>query len=263
MAGYTGYGMTTHTPPDRETDFLSHFEELRARLLWCLLALAAALAAGWLLTRPAFDLLCSPIIDAVRAKHGLVMTGAITEAFFTKLKLAALLGILFASPVLLWQAWLFVRPALTERERRAAAPIAPAICLLFLLGAGFAYLMLPNIMAFFLSYIDSLPGVTPNLMLHDAIDFPMKVLLGFGIAFQLPVVLVALAALRVLSPAVMLRQWRPAVLALAILAAVITPTGDPFNWALLMAPLVVLYFGTVLVAARVFRPEPADGEDAA
>lgn len=243
-------------------DFLSHFEELRARLLWSLLTVAVAVAVGWALAKPAFNLLCGPIIAAVQTKHGLVVTGTITEAFFTKMKLAGVLGILLASPFVLWQLWLFVRPGLNARERRLAAPIAPVICVLFLLGAGLAYLMLPNIMGFFLSYVDSLPGVTPYYMLHDAIDFPMKVLLGFGIGFQLPVVLVALAALRVLTPAAMLRQWKIAVFVMAILAAVITPTGDPFNWALLMLPLLVLYFGTVLVAGRVFPPAPAGEEEA-
>ena len=100
-------------------------------------------------------------------------------------------------------------------------------------------------------------------MLQESINFPLKVLFAFGLGFELPVVLVALVALRLLTPRTLLRQWRVALFVMTILAAVITPTADPFNWALLMMPLCVLYFGTVLIAHRLIRPAPGeDGGDA-
>ncbi|OPZ87259.1 MAG: Sec-independent protein translocase protein TatCy [bacterium ADurb.Bin429] len=252
--------MPTREQPDHETDFLTHFAELRARLWWCVAAVAVMMGVGWFLFDSAYALLCGPVVAAVRAQGGTVMTMGLTEAFFTRMKLAGALGIIFASPIILWQVWAFIRPGLTARERRVAAPIAPAVCLLFLLGAGLAYLMLPKIIAFFLTYVQGLQGVTPNLMLQESINFPLKVLFAFGLGFQLPVVLVALVALRILTPRTLLRQWRVALFVMTLLAAVITPTADPFNWALLMAPLCVLYFGTVLIAYRLVKP--ATEEDA-
>ncbi|HOS44440.1 MAG TPA: twin-arginine translocase subunit TatC, partial [Armatimonadota bacterium] len=200
--------MPTRELPDHETDFLTHFAELRARLWWCVAAVAAMMGVGWFLFEPAYALLCGPVVAAVRAQGGTVMTMGLTEAFFTRVKLAGALGLILASPVILWQVWAFIRPGLTPHERRVAAPIAPAICLLFLLGAGLAYLLLPKIIAFFLSYVGDLRGVTPNLMLQDSINFPLKVLVAFGLGFQLPVALVALVALRLLTPRTLLRQWR-------------------------------------------------------
>lgn len=257
--------MPTSELPNREMDFLSHFEELRMRLLWSLLAVVAAMAAGWFLFTPAFTLICAPILQGIRAQGGTVMTVGLTEALFTKLKLAGAMGLILASPFILWQLWAFIRPGLTAREQRVAAPIAPAICCLFLMGAGLAYLMMPKIVGFFLYYVKdyNIAGgdkVTPNLMLQDAINFPLKVMFAFGLGFQLPIVLIALVALRVMSPATLLRQWRMATFIIGVIAAVLTPTSDPFNWALMMVPLCILYFGTVLIAYRVVRPAPETEE---
>jgi sec-independent protein translocase protein TatC len=249
--------MTTRLPDDRETGILEHLEELRARLLIAILAVAVGMAVGWALFPAAFRLLCDPVVAAVRAHGGQVMMMQVTEGFFTRVKLAAALGIILASPVVLWQAWAFVRPGLTARERRVAGPVMPAIVLLFLAGAAIAWLLMPKIMAFFLTY--TLPGVAPNLLLGETIGFPLRILFAFGLGFQLPLALLALVALRLLTPAVLLQQWRVALLAITVLAALITPTVDPFSMLVLMLPLVVLYFGTVLLA---FRLAPAREEEA-
>lgn len=251
--GYTVTSMLTRHPDDRESAFTSHLEELRARLLASMLAVMVGIVAGWFLFPPAYRMVCQPIIEIVRAQGGTVMTLGLAESFFTRIKLASVLGLILASPFVLWQLWAFIAPGLTPRERRVAGPIVPVICLLFLLGAALAYLVIPKVAVFFLGY--TLESITPNLMFVDAINFPLKLMVAFGLGFQLPVVLLGLVLLRILTPRLLLRQWRAAILVIALLAAVITPTADPVTMLMLMLPMCLLYFGTVLIAYRVVKPE--------
>ena len=244
--------MTSQRSDEEKINYLSHLDELRTRLLFSLLAVGVGLVAGWLAAEPAYRLLAGPIIDSVNAHHGQVITLHPAEVFFTRMKMALVLGVMLASPVIVAQLWGFIRPALTPREQRVVRPILPGVCGLFLLGAGVAYLMMPNIMTFFLA--QTFPGVTPTVNFASSVDFPLKILLAFGIAFQLPVVLLGLAWLGVLTPHTLLAQWRVAMVVMAALAGIITPTGDPLTWACMFLPLLLLYFGTVALATRIIRP---------
>lgn len=248
--------MTTSARNEHQGDLLSHFEELRRRLLFAMLAVILGMVIGWFLYPFVYQLIARPVLAVVHAHGGRVFTLQPGEAFFTQVKLSIVLGVILSSPVVLWQLWAFVNPGLTPRERRAVAPLAPAVCGLFLFGSLFAYYFLTPVMTFFQGF--SPAGVEFNLSYQHSIDFPLKIILAFGLAFQLPVVLVGLVLLRVLTPRALLRHWRYAILGLGILAAIITPTGDPFNWSLMMLPLLLLYFGTVLVSFRLVKG--GDGE---
>lgn len=230
---------------------MSHYEELHRRLLSGVAALAVGIIIGWFLYPLAYQVIAAPILASTRAHGGMVITLQPGEAFFTRVKLSVMIGLALGSPVIIWQVWAFIRPGLTRRERRAIAPLIPAISILFLLGAGLAYLMLPEVMALLMGFVPA--GVSPNIDFQNSINFPLKVMLAFGLAFQLPVVLLGLVALRILSPKLLLAQWRVAMVVLAVLAAVVTPTGDALNWALVMTPMVLLYFGSVLLAYRIQR----------
>ena len=248
-------------PADNSMTLLDHLEELRRRLLIVLLVLVLAVIAGWFCYPIVFPLLSAPVIDSVRALGGQVITLQPGDAFFTRTRVAIATGAMLVSPFIIWQLWAFLRPALTRRERKALAPLMPAICLLFVIGAGVAFLMLPAIMRFFLAFIPT--GVVTTLDFQHAVNLPLKIMLAFGMAFQLPVLLLGLVLLRVISPGALLGQWRVALVILGVIAAVITPTGDPLNWALMMLPLSVLYFGTVLLAFRLTRHDPHhDGNEA-
>lgn len=254
--GYTGYRMTTSLHNENGMELVSHLDELRTRLCYGLLAVAVGLVVGWFLYPPVFAFLSQPVLDAVHARvNGAIIAQEVMQPFFVRMKLAAVIGLVLASPVLVWQLWCFVRPGLTVRERRAITPLMPAVSLLFFLGAAIAYWLLPRAIDFFFSFMP--PGVAPYIAFQQAVDLPMKIILAFGIAFQLPVVLLGLVALRVLSPATLLAQWRTAVIAMAILAGVITPTADLLSMLAMLLPLIVLYFGTVLLAYRLTREEGA------
>ncbi len=241
----------TRRDDQSEADFLSHFIELRRRLMYCLLAVCLGLIVGWLLYPRAYALIAGPILQGIHRVHGVVMTQHPAEGFFVRLKVSGVLGLIIASPVIIWQLWAFVSPGLTERERRAIRPIMPMVCVLFLFGAGLAHLVMPQVMAFFLAFIPK--GVTPNINFEQSLNFPLKIYVSFGLAFELPVVVLGLVALRILTPRVLLAQWRIAVFLIAVIAAVITPTGDPFSVVLMMLPLLALYFCTILFAYRIVR----------
>ncbi|MHB0935867.1 MAG: twin-arginine translocase subunit TatC [Armatimonadota bacterium] len=251
--GYIDSGMFSFRTDKIEPGYLTHLEELRNRLLWCLLAVVAGVAAAWFLARPAYDILSGVVVDSVRDSGGLIITLHPAEFFVTQMKIAGVLGVILASPFVLWQLWAFIRPGLTAWERKVVAPVLPAVGGLFLFGAGVAWLMLPAIMRFFLSYSTTFDMARVTVSFEQTIDFPLKIMLAFGIAFQLPVVLLGLVWLRILTPQTLLRQWRPALVILAVIAAVVTPTGDLLTMTCMLVPLLLLYFGTVWLAMRVQR----------
>lgn len=239
----------SYTQATTQLDFFDHAEELRRRLLYCLAAIVIAMVAGWLLYPTLYRMLADPIIESVRSHGGIIVTSRPADAFFIRLRVTGIFGIALASPVVLWQLWAFIRPGLTPRERHAITPVIPMVCVLFLIGAAVAYLFLPQVMNFFLAYVPH--GVKAYIDFTQSIDLPMKLILAFGLAFQLPIVLLGLVWLQVLNPATLRAQWRVALVIIAILAAVITPTGDPVNMSLMMIPMIVLYFATVLFAYRM------------
>jgi len=231
-------------------DFVSHLTELRQRLMYALLAVGIGCVAGWYLYPWGYHLLVGPVFRSIAGAHGVIITQHPAEAFFIRLKMTGVFGLLLASPFILWQGWVFIRPGLTERERRGIGPIVPLVSVLFGAGAVIAYLLMPSIMAFFLAYIPA--NVLPYMDFEQSINFPLKVIVAFGLAFQLPIVVLGLVVLRILSPQVLLKQWRFAVVFISILAAIITPTGDIFSVAMMTLPLLVLYFLTVLLAYRMY-----------
>lgn len=241
----------------RESSFLDHLGELHVRVTRALLALVLGGLVGWWLYDPFFAWFTAPVTDQIRLINGgQIVINHPAEAFFVKLKFAVVLGIVIASPWVFYQLWAFIRPGLHPRERRVIRPLLPAVGLLFIAGAALARVMLPAIVKFFLSFNPA--NVTPMVHFQTALDLPLKTMLAFGIVFQLPVVLLGLIWLGILTPAFLLKQWRAAIVIIAIVAAVATPTPDPLNMAIMMAPLLVLYFGTILFAHKFVKPRNAD-----
>jgi len=246
--------MAFHTTSEPRVALTGHLEELRTRLLTAILALVAGCAVGWWLYPTAYHLVAAAVLDSVTAHGGIVVMPDPTEGFYVQVKMSAVLGLVLASPIILWQLWGFIAPGLTAAERRAAAPLVPVVCLLFLIGAGVALLLMPAVMQFFLGFTPT--GVHVYLDFQHSINLPLKVILAFGLAFQLPLAVLGLVLLRVISPQLLLHHWRMAVVVLSVLAAVITPTWDIFSMLIMLVPLVILYFGTVFLAFRLVR-EPA------
>jgi sec-independent protein translocase protein TatC len=234
----------------------AHLEELRWRIVRGLLALGVAFTVCYWFAEGLFAWLIRPLAFLRPGEIAVIGTG-VTEAFFTKLKVSFIAAIFLASPVLFFQAWRFVAPGLYDSEKRLALPFAAAASAFFVMGATFCYtLVFPTAFRFFLAEYASI-GVAPQLRISEYLSFAARMLLAFGVTFELPVVTFFLARLGVLTHRHLIGWGRYAVLAIFVLAAVLTPGPDVASQLLMAVPLLVLYAVSILVAFLVARPAAA------
>jgi sec-independent protein translocase protein TatC len=224
----------------KEMSFFGHIEELRKRLLIALISLAVGVSVSLFFGEKAVAILTLPIggLDKLQSIE-------ITENIGVYMRVSLLLGVILAFPMIIYQLLLFVLPGLNIREKRSVLLAIPFATLFFLAGVAFAYfVMLPAALPFLINFL----GVTTNPRLSSYISFITDLLFWIGVVFELPLLIYVIARFGLLTPKSMLRYWRQAIVIIAILAAVITPTVDPVNMSLMMLPLVVLYFISVLFA---------------
>ena len=227
--------------------FWEHIEELRRRLFIALLALGAATAVSFLFADKVIYLLAEPVgsIDALQSIE-------ITENISVFMRVALLCGVAISMPVILYEILAFVLPALRRGEKHWVYLTVIFGTLFFLTGAAFAYfIMLPSSLQFLIDFL----AVETKPRLSSYIDFITSLIFWMGVGFQFPLVIFALAKLDVVSAKALARGWRYGVVVIAVLAAMITPTVDPVNMALLMVPLLVLYALSVFFAYLAGRRE--------
>ena len=228
-----------------EMPFWDHVEELRRHLLIALLALAVATIGSFVFAQQLIALLAVPVgsLDALQSIE-------VTENISVFMRVSLLSGVAIAMPVILYELLAFVMPGLKENERRWVILVVIFGTLLFLAGAAFAYFfMLPASLAFLLQFL----GVATRPRLSSYINFITNLIFWMGAAFQFPILIFALAKLGIVSVRTLAKGWRYALVLIAVLAAMITPTVDPVNMALLMAPMFFLYLLSVLFAALAVR----------
>ncbi|HZD80637.1 MAG TPA: twin-arginine translocase subunit TatC, partial [Actinomycetota bacterium] len=168
------------------------------------------------------------------------------DAVVIKLKVVVFLGLLIALPVVLYELWSFIVPGLTKHERRMAIPFVLSSVILFGMGAALAYFTLPRALGFLLGFAG--PGFTPLLTGDKFLGFVMLVALAFGLSFEFPIVLVFLAMVGVISSRQMKGWRRGAIVFIAVFAAVITPSQDPYTMLAMMLPMVLFYEGAIIVS---------------
>ncbi len=231
---------------ERVMPLVDHLAELRTRLIWAFLAIAAGAAVGFAISDPIIELLRRPIPPDIP----LVVTG-IGDAFAIRLRISIVAGIILAMPVLLWHIWRFVAPGLTERERRAVLPWIPAALVFFALGVSIAYVVMPFAAQFLLSFVG--PEITPLLSVKEYFDFATTLFLAFGILMEFPILLVGLSRVGIVTSSRLRRSRRMVILAIAIFAAVATPGGDLISPVILGLTLYVLFELTTLFIGRSGR----------
>ena len=221
--------------------FLDHLEELRWRILYSLIALVVGSIIGFLVVVE-FDvlaLLIAPVEPYLPEGKKLVYLSP-ADPFFLTLKLAVLLGFLLALPVLVYQIWAFVAPALHRDERRVIVPAFYLGLLLFVAGAALAYYAaLPVTLKFFTSFQTG--SLEPNLVVGPYLALVVRMLLAFGAVFELPIVVLILSAFGVVDPAMLRSKRRHAIVVFAVLASIITPGDVVILTLFLMVPLLLLY----------------------
>lgn len=220
---------------------VDHLAELRRRIVVSVAAFGLAAVVGWFLEPRLLDLLIAPLQE--QTGSGLKFIG-LGDAFFIRLKIALVVGIVLAMPVILWQAWLFISPGLTRRERVVARPWLPLAYVFFLIGVAVAYVVLPFTIQFLLAF--SQPGaLEPLITASEYFGFVTNLVLAFGLVMQYPLVVTFLAEVGVVTSARLRTSRRVVILAIAILAAVITPGGDIVSPAVLGAVMYLLYEFTI------------------
>lgn len=233
-----------------------HLEELRRRLVVALLAIGAAFGACYWFAEEIFYLLAHPLLQNADAGPVQLIGTGVTEAFFTKLKVSVIAALFVASPVIFHQAWKFVAPGLYEQEKRYALPFVFFATLFFVAGAVFCYVVVfPVGFAFFVEQYKTI-GVTPSIRISEHLTFSARMLLAFGVTFELPVVTFFLARIGLVTHRTLLGYFRYAILGIFVLAAVLTPGPDIASQFLMAGPLLLLYVVSIGVAF-VFGTKPA------
>lgn len=247
--------MTADASVPGEMTLLEHLNELRSRLVKVAAAVVVGTAVGYVVFPQLLDVLiepyCAVVEDLSEVRECNLIILRPLEAFSVRVKVSMLVGTFLGGPVIFWQLWRFIVPGLTDRERRLAAPFVLLSQVLFGFGIAFAWFVLPNALAVLTSLGG--PRIVPNLTATEYISFILTTSVAFGIVFLLPIVLTFLALLGVLTAAAMRRARPYAVVGVAILAALITPTTDPVTMLLMMAPMVIFYEVSILFAVLFER----------
>jgi sec-independent protein translocase protein TatC len=223
--------------------FLEHLDELRKRLLHSIIALAVGFAGCWIFREQIFLFIRYPIDQVL---DQLIITKP-TDAFTIYMKVSFVGAIFVAIPVILLQLWMFIAPGLYRKEKRYILPFLLSSTVLFVLGGAFAYyIVLPPALQFLL--IEFGQAFVPLVTAQDYFDFVFLIIVGMGAVFQLPVLIAFLSLFGLVSPRFLWRNFRYAFLLIVIVAAIVSPTTDPFNLLLWTGPMVVLYLISIAVS---------------
>jgi sec-independent protein translocase protein TatC len=235
---------------------LEHLNELRKRLVWIAAAVLICTVIGFVFAESILDYLLVPYAGATGAAGATTLqTLRPTEGLETYFKVSLLFGAVLAMPVILVQFWMFISPGLRPEEKRYVYVFVPSSLALFVLGMAFAWFVLAPAAIFFLA--NFMPQVfTTDWTSQEYISFVLRLIFWLGVSFQLPIIVYFLSRVGLITSRTLVDQWRAAIVLIAVLAAVITPSIDPVTMILTMAPLMVLYILSILLArvgARQFE----------
>jgi sec-independent protein translocase protein TatC len=251
--------------PEGRMPLAEHLRELRNRLAKAMLAIVLVTVVAAFFYNDIINLITKPILDSVgcdktfqelaRSQSSkpcaqITINGLITP-FTLALKVSLMAGVVLASPIWLYQLWAFVAPGLHRHERKYAYAFVGTGAPLFMIGAYFAYTVLPTTAKVLLEFT---PGGTSNLLpLDDLLDLVMRMVIVFGLSFELPLLLVMLNLTGAISGKRMLGWWRGMIMGITVFAAIATPSTDPLTMLMLAGPIWILYFGAVAFSLLVDR----------
>jgi sec-independent protein translocase protein TatC len=234
---------------DAPMTFMDHLVELRARLIKVAIAVGVFTVVAFFFYNEILDVLARPYLEAVDGDRLAFFQP--TEAFTLALRISLWAGVVLASPVIIYQLWRFVSPALTPRERRYVIPLSGVLALLFLGGVVGGYLAMPLTLELLIGFGEG--SLEPTIGAEFYLRFAMRFLLAFGIAFEFPVFLFAAAAMGIVTSQQLRANRRYAVAVIIVGAALLTPGGDPLTLLLLSSPLYILYELTILAIRIILK----------
>jgi sec-independent protein translocase protein TatC len=237
-----------------DMSIMEHLAELRTRLVLSILAIAVGAIVLLLAYEPVLKFLTAPYRDLCATKTSLNCDGSLyalgpIDGFSARMRLAVWGGVVIALPVVLWNIWRFIVPALTKREKRYSYFFIFSSVALFAVGAWLAYWTLDRALEFLIGWSGA--DVTQNYQINKYVNLVVLMMLSFGVGFLSPVLLVFLQLVEVVTPRTLITQWRYAIVIIFVVAAVITPSGDPVTLMALGIPLTVLYLIAVGIGAAL------------
>jgi len=237
--------------------FTAHLEELRKRLIVCFIAVGIGFVLSYGFKEKLFQILTRPLISVMQTGDKLIFTG-LPEAFFTYLKVALLSGIILSTPVIFYQFWMFVAPGLYEKEKRHMIPIVFLSTFFFVGGSFFGYfIVFPYGFKFFLGFASEIIQPLPSM--REYLSFASKLLLAFGLVFELPLVITFLAKLGMVSVSFLKKNRKYALLLFFVGAAILTPP-DVVTQVMMALPLILLYEISI-IGARIFGKKKSEEDD--
>ncbi len=251
-------GPETPTEPEGEVkaSFFEHLSDLRKRLIRALLGVAVGMCLVGYWSEDLFRWVMKPVLDSLpKGQQTLHYTNYI-EPFMVYLKVALYGGMFAAAPYVLYQVWQFIAPGLYKREKKVVVPFLAFGTLLFYSGAAFCYyLVMPQ--AFPALRAIAGADMTPILTMTEQLSLVLSMMLGFGVVFEVPVIIAFLSMIGLVSASFLAKYRRHAIVVNVLLAAIITPTGDPFNLALMAIPMIVFYEIGIILARILGKKKPA------
>jgi len=237
-----------------------HLAELRVRIIRSALAVSVGMVLIIAFYDQVLDFLLQPYVDLCTRKpqdfcDPELFVFSPTEGLSTRVRVGLYGGIVAALPVILWQVWRFIVPALNKKEKKWAIPVVATSLVLFLAGGALAYFTIGQALDFLIGWAGS--DTEALFSVQSYVSLIGLMIFAFGLGFMLPVFVFGLQALGVVSPKRLLQSWRIALVAIAVISAVITPSGDPVTMAMLGLPMVALYFIAILLGWLVVRRRPA------
>lgn len=243
--------------------FLQHLEELRRRIIWSLVGIAAGFSVCWYYSDKIFGWMQRPIVTVLQ-RHKLdtqLVYTSPTEPFNIYLKIGLIAGVFVASPWVLYQVWQFISPGLYRKEKKYLLPFMFSTVGLFVAGGAFAYWMVyPAALEFLIGYGEQFK---PMITVDKYTDLFLTLILGMGLIFEMPILIYFLALMGVVSAGFLWRNFRYSILIIFIIAGIVTPTTDIMNMCIFAAPMIVLYVLSIGIAWLVHPTRRNAREDAA
>lgn len=249
---------------DKRMELTEHLAELRTRIMRSILYVVIGAIVAYFLVRPIYDFFYQPMARALTGTQVefKIVFPHFTEAFFVVLQICVVGGLILVSPLVILEMWGFIRPALTRRERRPLRWIVPMSIVLFLSGVTLAYWVAQYAMTFFLGYVKLFPESVLYQDPRTYVLFVLKLMFIFGLVFQMPLALMFLAWAGLLKSETMKRSWRHAIVGIAFMGLMVTPSNDAFTMLLMVVPVFGLYLGSISLVRIVerSRARQASGE---
>lgn len=248
-------------PAEEKMPFTSHLDELRKRLIRILIAVGIGFVACWYFREWLFQVITAPLVRVLPQNSHMIYT-SLPEAFFNYMKISFYASLFLTSPFTLYQLWKFVSPGLYQKEKKYVAPFVISSTILFVGGVLFGYyLALPPAYSFFVEF--SSDFLKPMFSLKEYLSLSLKLLLAFGISFELPVFIFFMAKIGIVSSKTLAKQRRYAILVIFIAAAILTPSPDAITQIIMAIPLMILYEFSIFIArfAEKKHPEADDTKE--